>query len=141
MGVTIACNGAGGRVGFEINASRAGTLMRSVRCIGMTPCFEDQVTLGRAQWITLIEMNDASGTLRICLTHHPDSPVPVRCITFTGVTNVTSDWFDRDDECVESLIGMHEHQDANQFRYMFHTEQRELWIWATKPAAITEVKP
>ena len=107
----------------------------------MTPCFEDQVTLGRAQWITLIEMNDASGTLRICLTHHPDSPVPERCITFTGVTNVTSDWFDRDDECVESLIGIHEHQDANQFRYMFHTEKRELWIWATKPAAITEVKP
>ncbi len=30
-GVTIACNGAGGRVGFEINASRAGPLMRDVR--------------------------------------------------------------------------------------------------------------
>ncbi|MDX1930517.1 MAG: hypothetical protein SFV81_28595, partial [Pirellulaceae bacterium] len=28
--VTIACNGAGGRVGFEINASRAGPLMRNV---------------------------------------------------------------------------------------------------------------
>ncbi len=28
---TIACNGAGGRVGFEINASRAGPLMRDVR--------------------------------------------------------------------------------------------------------------
>ena len=27
---TIACNGAGGRVGFEINASRAGPLMRNV---------------------------------------------------------------------------------------------------------------
>jgi hypothetical protein len=27
---TIACNGAGGRVGFEINVSRAGPLMRSV---------------------------------------------------------------------------------------------------------------
>lgn len=30
MGVTIACNGAGSRVGLEINASRAGPLMRSV---------------------------------------------------------------------------------------------------------------
>ncbi len=29
-GITIACNGAGGRVGFEINASRAGPLMRNV---------------------------------------------------------------------------------------------------------------
>jgi hypothetical protein len=28
--ITIACNGAGGRVGFEINAFRAGPLMRSV---------------------------------------------------------------------------------------------------------------
>ncbi len=28
--VTIACNGAGGRVGFEINAYRAGPLMRDV---------------------------------------------------------------------------------------------------------------
>lgn len=30
-GRTIAFNGAGGRVGFEINASRAGPLMRVVR--------------------------------------------------------------------------------------------------------------
>ena len=28
--ITIACNGAGGRVGFEINAFRAGPLMRNV---------------------------------------------------------------------------------------------------------------
>ncbi len=82
-----------------------------------------------------------SGTLCICLTHHPDSPEPERCITLTGVTSVKSDWFDRDDECMESLIGIHEHQDANRFRYMFHTEQRELWIWATKPATITEAGP
>jgi hypothetical protein len=30
LAITIACNGAGGRVGFEINASRAGPLMRAV---------------------------------------------------------------------------------------------------------------
>lgn len=28
--ITIACNGAGGRVGFEINTYRAGPLMRDV---------------------------------------------------------------------------------------------------------------
>jgi len=28
--ITIACNGAGGRIGFEINAYRAGPLMRVV---------------------------------------------------------------------------------------------------------------
>jgi len=32
-GVPIACNGAGGRVGFEINASRAGPLMRVVMAL------------------------------------------------------------------------------------------------------------
>jgi len=31
--ITIACNGAGGRVGFETNASRAGPMMRNVRQI------------------------------------------------------------------------------------------------------------
>jgi len=36
-GVPIACNGAGGRVGFEISASRAGPLMLFViRLKGMT---------------------------------------------------------------------------------------------------------
>ena len=30
--ITIACNGAGGRVGFEINTYLAGPLMRVVRC-------------------------------------------------------------------------------------------------------------
>ncbi len=113
--------------------------MFPVRCIGMNPCFEDRVTLGVAQWITLIEMNSDLGTLRICLTHHPDNPEPERCITFSSVTNVTSAWFDRDDKCMESLIGIHEEHDANQLRYLFHTEQRELWIWTTKPATIMEV--
>jgi len=31
FGITNACNGAGGRVGFEIKAYRAGPLMRNVR--------------------------------------------------------------------------------------------------------------
>jgi hypothetical protein len=31
--ITIACNGAGGRVGFEINAYRAGPLMRVVEAV------------------------------------------------------------------------------------------------------------
>lgn len=114
-------------------------LSSSVRCIELTPSFEDRVTLGLAQWITLIETNGATGTLRIGLTHQPQNPETERCITFTGVTNVQSEWFGRDDECMESLLGIHEDHDENQLRYMFHTEQRELWIWATKSATITEV--
>jgi len=43
---TIACNGAGGRVGFEIDASRAGPLMRvvelkRVQCLLLTSCWID----------------------------------------------------------------------------------------------------
>lgn len=44
---------------------------------------------------------------------------------------------DREEECMESIIRAHEDRDGELLRYMFHTEQRELWIWASEPATIS----
>ena len=98
--------------------------------------FESRVTLGRAQWITLIEANDALATLRIGLTHDPESCTTERHIEFAAVTKVVSEWAEEKDDCMESIIGAHEDQNGNQLRYMFQTEKRELWIWASERALI-----
>ena len=81
--VTIACNGAGGRVGFEINASRAGPLMRTVLSLEIEVTFttEWKITKGtcsktffahqidepsdRTDAIEFFQANDC-GVYRIC---------------------------------------------------------------------------
>lgn len=91
---------------------------------------------GLAQWITFVEINQVMGTCRIGLTHNPEDPATERTVEFTAVTNVFSEWDDRDDECMESIIGAHEDNEGDQLRYMFRTTQRELLIWTTHPAII-----
>lgn len=108
----------------------------SFGAIDMSGSFEDRVTLGLAQWITLVETDDTAESLRIDLTHNPEDPATERSIYFTGVTKVVSEWEDRDDRCMESIIGAHEDVEGDQLRYMFHTEQRGLFIWAKRPATV-----
>lgn len=98
--------------------------------------FEDRVTLGLAQWITFVEINESAESLRIGLTHNPEDSATEKSIYFTGVTRVVSNWVDRDDGCLESIIGAHEECEGDQLRYTIHTEQRELCIWARHTAAI-----
>lgn len=102
----------------------------------MSDSFEDRITLGLAQWITLFKTEDAVESLRIGLTHNPEDSATERSIYFTAVTKVVSEWYDRDDGCMETIIGAHEGIDAEQLRYTLHTDQRELWIWAKHPAVI-----
>lgn len=102
----------------------------------MLPTFENRVTQNLAQWISGIEVSDDAKSLRIQLTHNLHHPVVERCIYITGVTKVVSKWHDRVDGCMESIIGAHEERIGTEFRYMFHTEQRELWIWAEFPALV-----
>lgn len=104
----------------------------------MVDNFEDRITRGLAQWITFVEVDEAAETVRIGLTHNPEIGATEKLITFAEVTKVDSDWFERDDDCMESVIGAHEDQIGEQMRYMFHSEQRELWIWARQIATIVE---
>ena len=102
----------------------------------MSSSFEDRITLGLVQWITLVEANDSAESLRIGLTHNPEKSATEKSLYFTGVTQVVSEWEDRNDECMESIIAAHEEKDGEQRRYLFHTEQRRLWIWTKHPVAI-----
>ncbi len=103
----------------------------------MKTTFEAGVTLGRAQWITSIEADEAMKRLWIGLTHHPESHATERRIEFHGVTKVVSEWSERDDGCMESILGANEDHDGQQLRYMLVTEQRALTIWASEPATIS----
>lgn len=95
------------------------------------------MTLGLAQWITLVETDDATESLRIEITHYPERQTSERVICFNSVSKILFDWEDRDDGCLESIIGAFEDIDGDQLRYMIRTDQRTIWIWTKSPVALS----
>lgn len=98
--------------------------------------FEDRITLGLAQWITLVETDEAAQSLRIGLTHNPEDSATERSLYFTAVTKVVSEWHDPEEGCMETIIGAHEDKYGQQLQYLLHTDQRELLICADQPVVI-----
>ena len=104
----------------------------------LNPGFESRLTAGVAQWITFIEDDDDRAEVRIGVTHHPESNRTERTIEFCSVSCVSSEWFDRDDKCAESIIGAREKHLGDSIQYMLHTDQRELFISTTQSVTISD---
>jgi hypothetical protein len=104
-----------------------------------TPSFEDAVTQGRAQWLTLVKHDPIAKEFVVELTHDPERSVTQRIVRFAGVPSVEDSWIDRDDNCVETLIGAHEDQTSSGIRYVLVTDQREITFEAREKATIYDV--
>ena len=98
--------------------------------------FEERITRGYAQWITAIEHDQTRASMTIGLTKNPEFNRTEILIVFAGVVRTLSDWANREDDCMESIIGVHEETIDDMLRYCFHTEQRELLIWTTLAAEV-----
>jgi hypothetical protein len=88
--------------------------------------FEQTMTCGKAQWLTRVDQDNSTCHLVLALTGHPDTGVPQQSLTFTEVQSVTSDWFSRDDRCMEGVLGFHKRCVDGKFEYLLHSEQREI---------------
>ena len=70
--------------------------------------FEDRVTQGWSQWITFFDHDSAKNQVRIGLTEHPEFAKSERILLFQGVHKLISNWHERDDECMDTIIGAEE---------------------------------
>jgi len=104
-----------------------------------TPTFEDEVTRGQAQWLTSVKYDPAAREFIVGLTHDPESAATQLVVYFAEVTLVTDSWVDRDDNCIESLIGAHEEETSSGIRYTLVTQQREITFEAGQRARVSDV--
>jgi hypothetical protein len=88
---------------------------------------EDRVMRGN---VFHIQHLDFSGSeLRVSFFGDPNESVIVRELTFFDIKEYKEDWFDRDDNCIEGLLGLHENPKGIGVEYMLHTDQRILWFY------------
>ena len=73
------------------------------------------------------------------MTHDPECSATQRIVRFADVPAVADSWIDRDDNCMESLIGAHERETTSGIRYSLVTDQREITFEAGKRAVIYDV--
>jgi hypothetical protein len=101
--------------------------------------FEDAVTAGKAHWITSFTYDAVAGRLVVGLTHDPECSQTERVLEFDEVANISHRWTDRDDECMEGLLGAHEEESGPIIRYTLVTDQREIEVRATTRGSIYDV--
>ena len=100
----------------------------------MTEDFEQSVVRGRAHWITSFVYEPAASRLVIQLTDNVDSREPTRVIELIDIQQLETHWTDRDDNCMEGLLGAHEEEVGGIVRYLFVTDQREVELTIRKKA-------
>ena len=96
--------------------------------------FEQVLTRGLAQWITTFSHDQASRSLVVGFTHDPEHSKTERVARFAGVDKLVHRWQDRDDQCMETLIGAHETSTAGGSTYLLVTDQREIEFTAAVQA-------
>ena len=92
----------------------------------MTQEFEQAVVRAKAHWITSYVYEPAASRLVIELTDNVESPEPTRVVEFTDIQQLEIHWTDRDESCIEGLLGAHEEEVAGIVRYLLVTDQREV---------------
>ena len=102
----------------------------------MTQEFEQAVVRGKAHWITSYVYEPAASRLVIELTDNVESPEPTRVVEFTDIQQLEIRWTDRDESCIEGLLGAHEEEVAGIVRYLLVTDQREVEFTTRKKAVI-----
>lgn len=93
---------------------------------------EDQVMRGGVWYIESLQRNESSIIIR--LLGDPNEPEVVRILSFSHVQQYSEEWYDRDTECIEMLIGLHEKRESQGTNYILHTDQREMFFYTeTEP--------
>ena len=71
--------------------------------------------------VKTIEYQEESKALEIVFFDRPEEFRPVLCLRFEGVSEMTVDNYDLDENCIELVIGL----DLFHGGYCLHTDQRE----------------
>jgi hypothetical protein len=72
---------------------------------------------------------------------NPNESSIVRTLVFVEVQGYREEWYDRDDECIEMIMGIDEDLQEIGADYMLHTDQREMWFHSDKAPRLENVAP
>jgi len=98
--------------------------------------FEEQITKGKAQWIVSFEYIEDTNRITIGLTHDTENFSTEQNLIFNNVESLNSDWHDKEDNCIESIISATEELTLTKYQYYFYTDQREIFIRTTEKIII-----
>jgi hypothetical protein len=59
----------------------------------------------------------------------PNQNAIVRRVVFSAVQNWREEYYERDVDAIEMLIGVDESPEETGVEYMLHTDQREIWFF------------
>src|SRR5215203_5865731 len=98
---------------------------------------EDKVMGDAVFYIHSLGYSDAN--LSIKFLGDPEQSAIARVLTFSRVQAYREEWYERDDDCIEMLIGLAEQVKKNGVDYMLHTDQRELWFHSAADPCVEDV--
>lgn len=81
----------------------------------------------------------AVSDLHIKFLGDPEESSIVRELCFSEVKEYREDWYERDEECIELLMGLHEELKGAGVEYMLHTNQRELCFYSETEPSVEDV--
>jgi len=100
---------------------------------------EDRVMRDGVCYIHSLRHTDANLSLKFLAD--PSGSTIARVLTFSRVQAYQEEWYERDDDCIEMLIGLHEEVKKDGVDYMLHTDQRELWFHSDADPSVEDVVP
>jgi hypothetical protein len=100
---------------------------------------EDRVMRGNVFYIHSVQNEDSRIIFKFL--GDPNLPDIVRMLTFSNIKDYRDEWYDRDDECTEMLMGIHESQQGEGVNYMLHTGQREIFFYTETEPKVEDVAP
>lgn len=98
---------------------------------------DDGVMQGNVLYIHSLWQADSD--LHIKFPGDPEETGIVRELSFAGIKEYGEDWYERDDECIEMLLGLHEEPEGAGVEYMLHTDRRELWFYSETEHKVEDV--
>ena len=100
---------------------------------------EEKVMKNNVFYFHIVE--NENSCLKVKFLGDPEKPDIVRILTFSNIQDYREEWYDKDETCIEMLIGLHEEPKEKGVDYMFHTDQREIFFYTETEPQIKDVKP
>ncbi len=103
---------------------------------------EEKVTKGLVIYIQSIDYSLVENCLSTKFLKNPKESLIARILTFSNVQELSDEWnWDegRDEDCLDSLIGLDEYPEQSGVQYVIQTEQRAIIFYTEEEPLLQEV--
>lgn len=87
---------------------------------------EERIIEGNVHYLSSLKQEDSK--LIVEFLGEPERADIVRRVIFSKVRGYRETWHDRDEDCLEMLLGIEEELKEAGTDYLLHTDQRAIWF-------------